>query len=423
MKINTCPEPAGERNSRFRRFLAISLMYGAQGIPAGLAFNALATILRHSGTPLKEIGLTGLLFLPWALKCFWVSAADNAGKRWGYGRLALFTHMAAIALCLLLGFASPAQHFMAAFCGVLLLNTIFATQDIFTNACAVSHMKGRYAGLANALQVIAFLLGMVVGGAGSLFIYERVGWAGAMWSMAGELLVLWAALLPLRACIEPFRSGALQAPSRFRALFRQPGFLWALLVAVTFKFSGSALAMLLQPWMMDRLFSLDFAGTLQMSNILCSAVGGAVIGFPAVRKLGGRRAAALLVWPSVLLLGTLWLLQAGNMASQSLLYMGLGLENFVDGGFYVAVWSMLMNWSSEERPGMDYSFLQCGESLANVLAGLSIAPLASVIGYDKTFLITWMTGAFVLLCLLLAVRNLSDVCPDGTENQKLGTNS
>ncbi|WP_228142431.1 MFS transporter [Acetobacter ascendens] len=398
------------RQMPFRRLLAIGLMYGAQGIPAGLAFNTFSTILRHSGTPLKDIGLTGLVFLPWALKCFWSGMADNAGKRWGYGYLALWTHLSAVVVCLLLGFFPPEHHFLWALSGILLLNTIFATQDIFTNACAVSHMRGRNAGLANALQVISFLLGMVAGGAGSLFIYGQFGWRGAMWGMACELIILWMSLLPLRACIEPIHVS--KKPSRLRDLFRQPGFCWACLMAITFKFANSALAMLLQPWLIDRSFSLNFAGTLQMTNILCGALGGALIGFPAVRFLGCRRAVTLLIWPSTLLLGTLLLLQNVKIGTPAFLYTGLGMENFIDGGFYVSVWATLMNWSSEERPGTDYSFLQCGESLANVIAGMSIAPLASIIGYSRTFLITWITGAFILLFVVSAIRKLAGLCDD-----------
>lgn len=381
-------------------------MYGSQGIPAGLAFNAFATILRHSGTPLKDIGLTGLVFLPWALKCFWSGIADNAGKRVGYGHLALRTHILAVVLCLLLGAISPAQHFLMALSGVLLLNTVFATQDILTNACAVSPMKGHNAGLANALQVVTFLLGMVIGGAGSLIIYERYGWRGAMWGMACELFVLWLALLPLRACIEP--ANIFQKPSRLMDLFRQPGFRWAFLLALIFKFASSALAILLQPWLMDQAFSLDFSGMLQMSNIICAALGDAILGFPAVRSFGSQRAVGLFVWPATLLLGTLLLLTITGRATQPLLYITLGLENFIDGGFYVSVWSVLMNWSSEERPGTDYSFLQCGESLANVLSSISILPLAAVIGYRNTSLITAIFGAFMLIFVLLATRNISE---------------
>lgn len=389
-----------------KRLLSISLMYCAQGIPAGLAFNAFSTILRYSGTSLAHIGLTGLLFLPWALKFLWSGMADNAGKQWGYGRLALWTHMTAILVCLLLAFMPPAQNFPIVLCGILLLNTIFATQDIFTNACAVSHMQGRYAGLANALQVITFLLGMVVGGAGSLLIYERTGWGGVMLCMACELFILWLFLLPLRTYVEPCLSNKQRTPSTLIALFNQPGFLWAILIAVTFKFSGSAMAIMLQPWLIDRSFSITFCGTLQMSNIIWSALGGAVIGFPAVRLMGSRRAVLYLAGPSVTLLGCLWFLQTMELENHTILYAILGLENFVDGGFYVSIWALLMNWSSSERPGTDYSFLQCGESLTNVLAGLSMPPMAAIVGYEGIFLIVWGIGAGLLLLLALATRKL-----------------
>lgn len=400
----------------YKRFLAVFLMYGAQGIPAGLAFTAFSTILRHSGASLKSIGLTGLLFLPWALKCLWSGMADNAAKQWGYGRLALWTHITAVLLCLILVFTPPDKNALLTLCGVLLLNTLFATQDIFTNACAVSHMKGRNAGLANALQVIAFLLGMLAGGAGSLIIYAHTGWRGAMLAMAGELLALWVALVPLRACIEPILGTTRPPPSRLITLFRHAGFWWAALVSITFKFSGSAMAMLLQPWLMDRSFSLAFAGTLQMSNILCGAIGGAVLGFPAVRLLGSCRAVRVLVWPSTLLLGSLWLLQTTGVLSQPFLYIGLGLENFIDGGFYVCIWAMLMDWSSTKQPGTDYSFLQCGESLTNVLAGLSITPLAASIGYNDTFLALWGAGALLLPFLAQASQKIGDCSRNEHEN-------
>lgn len=413
----TSPDPAptphrGIDNSTLfaKRLLAIFLMYAAQGIPAGLAFNAFSTILRHGGASLHALGLTGLLFLPWALKCLWSSMADNVGKRWGYGKLALWTHITAVLLCLFLIYTPPEKNFVIALIGIFLLNTLFATQDIFTNACAVSHMKGRNAGLANAVQVIAFLLGMVAGGSGSLVLYAHYGWHGAMLGMACALLLLWVALLPLRACIEPLMGNTQPPPSRLLTLFEQAGFLWAATMALSFKFAGSALSLLLQPWLMDSRFTLEFAGTLQMSNILCGAIGGAVIGFPTVRLMGSNRAVRLLIWPSTLLLGTLWLLPATGMASPTLLYIGLGVENFVDGGFYVSIWAMLMNWSSTKQPGTDYSFLQCGESLTNVLAGLSIPPLASMLGYSGTFLALWGMGACVLPLLVLASRKLDYLC-------------
>ena len=51
----------------WKRVITLGLMYAGQGLPAGLAFNAYATILRESGVSLHTIGWSGLTFLPWAL--------------------------------------------------------------------------------------------------------------------------------------------------------------------------------------------------------------------------------------------------------------------------------------------------------------------------------------------------------------------
>ncbi|MGO3518509.1 MAG: hypothetical protein ACTINM_08485 [Acetobacter cibinongensis] len=287
---------------------------------------------------------------------------------------------------------------------------------------AVSLMYGAQgipAGLANAVQVIAFLLGMVLGGAGTLLLYNKIGWSGAMLAMAAELLVLWVLLLPLRSSVEPDAAGMAYDRSRLRDLLQQQGFVWAALVAVTFKFAGTALSMLVQPWLMDNAFSLDFAGTIQTVSLVASAVGGALLGFPAVRWLGSRRAAFWLVFPSTALLGSVWAVQSLGWATPEVLVGCFSLESFFDGGFYVSIWAMLMNWSSVERPGTDYSVLQCGESLANVLAGFLVAPLASVLGYMPTFFGIWGVGAGLLGVLLLAVKKLATLCCDDQPHSNL----
>lgn len=395
----------------WKQGITLGLMYAGQGIPAGLAFNAYATILRESGVSLHTIGWSGLTFLPWALKFLWAGLTDNAGKRYGYGTLILQTQILAILSCLVLAFFPPEQSFVFSLAGIILLNTVFATQDILTNAAAVSHLQGRNAGMANGIQVVAFLLGMLTGGGGSLLVYAQAGWDGMLYAMAAVLFLLCLILLPLRKYVEPDAS-RIARPSRLKDFFRQKGFGWALASSLAFKFAGSALSVLLQPFLIDQQVSVETIGTLQISNLLCGAAGGALLGALMVKKAGSCKAVILLSIPSALLLGIFWALQTFHHLSASALYLGLGVENFFDGGFYVALWAMLMNWSSAERPGMDYSFLQCGESVANVLAASAIMPLAASAGYAQAFLAVWLGGVALLIPLLLAARRLSSLCCD-----------
>lgn len=395
----------------WKRCATLGLMYAGQGIPAGLAFNAYATILRDSGASLNTISWSGLTFLPWALKFLWSGLVDNAGKRRGYGALILQTQILAIGLCLVMAFFPPEQSFPLSLGGIILLNTVFATQDILTNAAAVSHLRGRNAGIANGIQVVAFLLGMLAGGGGSLLVYAHAGWHGMMCAMAGTLFVLCLILWPLRQFVEPATS-QIYHPSRMKDFFRQKGFGWALSSSLVFKFAGSALAVLLQPFLIDQHIAVETIGTLQMSNLLCGAVGGALLGTLTVRKTGSSKAVILLALPSTLCLGIFWVLQNVHLLSASALYLGMGAESFFDGGFYVALWAMLMNWSSAERPGMDYSFLQCGESVANILAASVIMPLAAHAGYSHAFLAVWLCGFVLLIPLVIAARRLAPQCCD-----------
>lgn len=49
--------------------------------------------------------------------------------------------------------------------------------------------------------------------------------------------------------------------------------------------------------------------------------------------------------------------------------------------------------------------------MTNVLAGLSMAPLASAIGYNRTFLTIWLADAFTLLLVVMAAIKLAGLEP------------
>ena len=54
-----------------QKFWVLLSLYMAQGLPTGIFTQGLPAILRSYDVPLKVIGLTGLLAIPWALKFLW----------------------------------------------------------------------------------------------------------------------------------------------------------------------------------------------------------------------------------------------------------------------------------------------------------------------------------------------------------------
>ncbi|MCV6805445.1 MFS transporter, partial [Achromobacter ruhlandii] len=57
----------------------IGALYFSQGIPLGVAMEALPTLLRRDGAPLHALAWLPLVGLPWVLKFLWAPQVDN---RW-----------------------------------------------------------------------------------------------------------------------------------------------------------------------------------------------------------------------------------------------------------------------------------------------------------------------------------------------------
>ena len=398
---------------RRSQFVALGLMYFAQGLPSGLAFNALGVLIRDAGHSVSEVGLTGLAFLPWALKFLWAGPIENWCARRSHAYVIGATQWLAIVLCLLLSYAAPATGLYLCVAGAVALNLVCATQDIVTNAYAVTRMRGRTAGAANAVQVTAFIGGMLAGGGGLLALHQQWGWTVAMQCMAGLMLLLYLPLLLGRRWRQAPAPAPDGAPAtgpvgrvRLRDLREHRDLGWALLIAVMFKCAGTAVATLLQPWLVDRGMSVAQVGGLQVSNLVSSAVGGVLIGIPLIRWLGDRGAVLVSLAGVTALLGTAWMLQWARVDDICLIFAAFAAQSLVEGAMYVAVWALFMNWASPRRPGTDYTVMQCCESLSNAIAAAAIGGLGQALGYRDAFALAWAVALVALLLIGLGLRRL-----------------
>ena len=97
---DTHPLREAVHHRRLSDYLALALMYFAQGLPMGLAFEALPTLIRHSGHGMAQIGWVGLALLPWALKFLWASHIDNLCRKAGISRVVFVTQALVAIACL-----------------------------------------------------------------------------------------------------------------------------------------------------------------------------------------------------------------------------------------------------------------------------------------------------------------------------------
>lgn len=83
------PTPTHTAREMRRSVLLLGLLYMAQGLPFGFQAKTLPLLLRVRGASLEQLGLAGLLNLPWMLKLAWAPLVDSyyassLGKRRSY---------------------------------------------------------------------------------------------------------------------------------------------------------------------------------------------------------------------------------------------------------------------------------------------------------------------------------------------------
>ena len=169
------------------KWLLLVCLYFSQGLPYGFFTQVLPVLLREDGASLARVGLSSLLFLPWALKWLWAPWVDasHSRKRW-----IIPLQLATIVIALLLAGVggTPQDKLFWLKLAIVLSALLAATQDVPTDALAVNLLRPHERGLGNAVQVGGYRLGMVLGGGALIIVLDRYGWGAAFVGMAGFLL-------------------------------------------------------------------------------------------------------------------------------------------------------------------------------------------------------------------------------------------
>jgi len=174
------------------RVLIVLFLGFSSGLPLALSGTTLAVWLTESGIDLGTIGLFSLVGLPYTFKFLWAPITDALdvpvlsrllGRRRGW---LIFTQLLLVAAIVFLGFGDPAKSLSLVIFGALLVATASATQDIVVDAFRVESLETSEQGAGMAGYVAAYRIGMLVSGAGVLFLVawlENAGIArGAVWT-------------------------------------------------------------------------------------------------------------------------------------------------------------------------------------------------------------------------------------------------
>jgi len=371
-----------------RKLLAwVTVLYLAQGLPYGVASRVWPVYFRAHGVSLAEIGLLGLLSLPWSWKPLWAPLVDRFGERRAWIAPSL---VALAALVAAVGELPPAV-------GPLLVATMLAftiasaTQDIAMDAWTVDAASGRDLGPVNGVRAAAFRVAMIAAGGLALLVADRFGWRAAWLTLAAIFLALAAATARLP---EPRRASGAAAARSTRELLRsffawlaRPAMVPVVLFALLYKLGDQSMTRMVEPFWVDSGRSLSEIALVANTVGLALTIAGALAGglflaraglFSGLLWLGVAQGATNLGYAAVAALGS----------PPAALWLASAAENFAQGLGTAALLAFLTAACRPENAATEYALLSALFAFSRELAGALSGFGAERMGYAGFFAFT-----------------------------------
>lgn len=405
------------------RVLRLLFLGFASGLPLLLTASTLAVRLTESGVTKTAIGIFALVGLPYAFKFLWAPAIDRLalpfftralGRRRGW---IVLTQLCLILSLLGLGFADPARDvgmvavwaFVVAFCS--------ASQDVVVDAYRVEILEERLYGAGAATLVFGYRVGLLVAGAGALYLATYFGWAAAYLAMAALVAVGLVTILLAPEPGAPEPGGAAPAPqgggralawfqdavlAPFQDFLTRPQWGVILLFVVLYKFGDSLAGVMANPFYLEIGFTkVEIANVSKLFGLGATLLG-ALAGGILVARTG--------ILQSLLIAGVLQMVSNGMFALQALvgsdlglLFATIGFENFAGGMGTAAFVAYLSSLCHLAYTATQYALLSSLMSFGRTLLASPGGWLADQTDWVAFFLLT-TAAALPGLLLLLWIR-------------------
>lgn len=404
------------------RILAILALGFSSGLPFALTGATLQAWLTEEGLSLGTIGLFASVGTPYALKFLWAPLIDKLplpgftralGRRRGW---MLATQLALIAATLALGFSDPRAAPLATAALAFLVAFASASQDVVIDAFRVEVLEERQLGAGAAAIVFGYRIGMLVSGAGALYLASAFSWALVYAVMTAGLLVGVATVLlspepsPRMRADADAREAAARGWLNERPHFNprlgaalawvyvavigpfvefmgRRGWLAVLLFAMLFKFGDSLAGQLQTTFFLNLGFTkIDVANVAKVYGF-AATMAGMFVGGWLMKAVGLVRA----LWISgilQMLSNLMFALQAAAGADLTLLALTVGAEQLTGGmgtAALVAYFSSLCNVS---YTATQYALLSSFTAVTTKWLSSSAGYLVEMMGWVDFFLLT-----------------------------------
>ena len=406
-----------------RPVLVALAMAFASGLPLVLTGGTLTFWLAQEHVSKATVGLFALVGWPYTWKWLWSPILDRLPlpvlTGWlGRRRAWLLVSQACLVVALLgLGRSDPAQELgLTAFWAVMVAFAS-ASQDIVIDAYRAETLTAGQLGPGSGAYLVGYRVGMLVAGAGALYLAEWYGWGAAYTVMACLVLVG-----SLAALLHGEPAGSREATAGTKRdlagwlrqavaeplaeFFRREGTSTALLIllfVMLYKLGDAMLGAMLSPFYVEMGFQpSEIANVAKLWGFLATVLGGFLGGW-VVKSRG--------VVPALWICGLLQMLsnlvyvpQAWAGHDIHMLAVAIAVENLAGGMGTAAFVAYLTSLCNREFTATQYALLSSAMAQARTVLAAASGSVAQSVGWIDFFLLSTLAALPGLALLWLLQR-------------------
>ncbi|MFZ5655998.1 MAG: AmpG family muropeptide MFS transporter [Pseudomonadota bacterium] len=403
------------------------LMLGfGSGLPFLLIASAtLSTRLRDVGLELGQIGLISLASFFYLLKFVWAPLMDRyalpvtafLGRR----RSWLFAAQVVVAIGLVgLAYTRPELGVSGLVAWVLVASFAGATQDAAVDAYRIEIAPVHAQAALAATYTLGYRFGLILGGAGALYIAEFRDWTLAYLAMAALMLLPIGATLLSREPVAPETTvirridvlGAFWQP--FTSFFRNNGVALALVLLLfvgLYKFPDQVIGVMAGPFYLDSGYTKADIATVSKLYGVWTGIVGAFLGGIAVAAFGYRRM-LLIAAIAVALSNLAFLLMAQNPSEIWAFYAAITADNLSQGFAGVVLTAFMSSLTDRAFTATQFALLVSLANLPGKFVGGVSGYIVEATSYSAFFAMSALTVIPTLLLLAWLWRRIREETPD-----------
>lgn len=389
----------------------------ASGIPFLLVLSTLSFRLTECNISPSMIGLFTLVTLPYSLKFLWAPFLERFAYAYfncryhGFKVWGVCAQVGLIVSTMLLGALDPMIYLSAVAITAFFLSFFASTQDIVIDAMRVELLATKQIGAGAAIESIGFRFGMLIGGAGALYLASMYDWFWAYFIMGGLQVLgipaLW--FIPVEnvnAHTAPLFTFFKTLQNSFKHLYAETPFVYLILFILFFKIADTVLNAMSAPFLYELGFDkIEYANITKSFGISLMVIGGLVAGY-IMHQIGSL----FVVGVSLFLQAVsclLFIIQSWVGYDLSVLVITIGVESFASGMASAAFIAMISLYCKSPFAASHFTFLYAVGSLSRVIASLLAGITADFFGWAWLFFVSAITTipAFWFLICLKRTRN------------------